>query len=676
MSSRRDGRRALGTVISVTAERFLVELNTGSDSFTLVGFDGQHYVARIGSYVLIPVQVAYVVAEVVGLRARELSANEQIGGDVEDSLALKSAKFLDVVPVGMLPFRDVEPFRFGVPVFPPLYAEVLYAQAGDLDRILDVTRSTEPVDAEEPDGPSRYRAFDIGKSVIFEDYPVKVRVDEFFGGHSAVLGNTGSGKSCTVASIVQSIFEKRDNHKALGASFVFFDTNGEYQQAFDRLPPSIGVRYAKVPGVVSAEAADILGDEEDAFRLPHWFLTHEEWELLLRASDRTQRPVLRTALGLTSLYMGAGTDLNVTKDHVLASAIQSILLTSENDTSSSARITALIAWFGTSNLSRHTITPLVRISYGNMDDRNKQELLKLVDQYIDHRVTIPDYRNTPFKFEMLGEALELAILYEESHGNRSIRDYCSSLLTRYKFVRNRSELAFMRLSPEECAPAESDTRTFVESILGFQRDSSGALKKTAQISILNLSDVEDEVIEVLSAVTARLIFEYVRRLPARSSVPVNLVLEEAHRYISEATDLDGLNAGRIFERIAKEGRKYGIFIMIASQRPSELSKTVLSQCSNFVVHRIQNPEDLSHVRRMTPYISDSVLSRLPSLPKQHALIFGNSVTLPTTFKVREASPTPKSDDARIRELWFTAGPPNEPDNDDEPDFDVDRLYGL
>ena len=108
----------------------------------------------------------------------------------------------------------------------------------------------------------------------------------------------------------------------------------------------------------------------------------------------------------------------------------------------------------------------------------------------------------------------------------------------------------------------------------------------------------------------------------------------------------------MFDRVAKEGRKYGLFLIVASQRPSELSKTVLSQCSNFVVHRIQNPDDLSQIRQMSPSISEGVLRRLPSLPKQHALVFGNAVNLPTTFKVRSADPLPASDDAKIVNLWF------------------------
>lgn len=163
--------------------------------------------------------------------------------------------------------------------------------------------------------------------------------------------------------------------------------------------------------------------------------------------------------------------------------------------------------------------------------------------------------------------------------------------------------------------------------------------------------VEDEVVELVASVLARMAFRLLRQADPRNRFPVHLLLEEAHRYISEATSRYAIDASKIYERIAKEGRKYGLFVLVASQRPS-VSKTVLSQCSNFVVHRMQNPDDLSQIRQMTPFISEAVLKRLPSLPKQHALVFGTSVNLPTTFKVREAKPLPKSDDAKTGELWF------------------------
>ncbi|CAH1690635.1 hypothetical protein BOSEA31B_20472 [Hyphomicrobiales bacterium] len=170
--------------------------------------------------------------------------------------------------------------------------------------------------------------------------------------------------------------------------------------------------------------------------------------------------------------------------------------------------------------------------------------------------------------------------------------------------------------------------------------------------ILDLNAVEDEVVELVSAVVARMLFRLLRQAEPRNRFPIHLLLEEAHRYIASTPSRFSIDASKIFERIAKEGRKYGMFVVLASQRPNELSKTVLSQCSNFLVHRIQNPDDLSQIRQMTPFISDAVLKRLPSLPRQHALVFGTAVNLPTTFRVGDASPRPRSDDTAVADLWF------------------------
>lgn len=654
MTTRVASRRSLGTVTSVTTDKFVVEMKAGSDSFMLVGFDGQHYVARIGSFVLIPIQVAYVVAEVVGLRDRELSSAERPISEIEDSHALKSAKFLDVVPVGTLPLRDDEPFRFGVSVYPPLYSEVLYTQSSDLDRILEVAGAEQPADKHDPDGPTELRAFDIGTSVVFDNYEVKVRVDEFFGGHAAVLGNTGSGKSCTVAAILQSVLTKPTAHAAAGASFVIFDTNGEYRQALTELPAPINRHYTPVPGTSASAATQPADGREttETFQLPHWLLSGDEWDLLLRASDRAQRPVLRTALGLTSLFAAGGAGIEQVKNHVLASAIMSVLRTSDNATASSAKIHGLLRYFSTPQIGPATVHPLIKVDYGQLAD--VKALDKLLSTHTRTNVTLPDYANHPFEFDALGQALELAVLYEEAHGNTRIRDYCAPLVTRYKSVKDRAEFDFMR--SRTASGTAMSAEEFTNRLLGLRPTADRRFRKRSQVTVVDMNDVEDEVVEVVAAVSTRLIFERLRKAPDRNTMPVNLVLEEAHRYIAERPSDYALDAARIFARVAKEGRKYGLSVLLASQRPSELSRTVLSQCSNFVIHRIQNPEDLQHVRRMTPFISEAVLSRLPSLPKQHALIFGNSVSVPTTFRVRDAKPTPRSDDARIREAWFRADP--------------------
>jgi DNA helicase HerA-like ATPase len=260
----------------------------------------------------------------------------------------------------------------------------------------------------------------------------------------------------------------------------------------------------------------------------------------------------------------------------------------------------------------------------------------------------------PFSFDELEDCVDLAILYEEANGNRQIRDYCSQMVTRLKSLSDRREFAFLRHQLPEPGigiSAPISQKTFLMGLLGLADGPNGITKKN-QLIIIDMNAVDDETVELVSAVITRMAFNVLRRAEPRNRFPVHLLLEEAHRYVASTPSRYAMDASKVFERVAKEGRKYGLFLLVASQRPSELSKTVLSQCSNFVIHRIQNPDDLSQIRQMTPFISESVLRRLPSLPKQHALVFGTAVNLPTTFKVRDASPLPWSNDARIRELWF------------------------
>ncbi|MFD9899688.1 ATP-binding protein [Mesorhizobium sp. NPDC059054] len=637
-----DRRRTIGSVVSVSADKFVIEMKGDTDSFTVVGFDDVHYVARLGSFVMILAQTDYVVAEIVGLRERDTAA----GSDLDRAA---SAKFLDVVPVGMLPIEGGK-FRFGVSVFPSLYADALYALDRELDRIFDTSPATEPSTGLDGAGPvppeaTRLRILEIGKSVVFEEYLVKVRIDEFFGGHAAVLGNTGSGKSCTVASILQELFEKRDEHHARGATFVVFDVNGEYHQAFSNIAndTKIGVDRLILDGTAAA----------GRFRIPHWFLDLSEWELLLQASERTQVPILRMALGLATLFGGtASQQLNQIRNHILAKCITQILSDETPPGAKQTRILGIMQRFSTAEINSNTIGDLIEVNYGTMQYINDAfERLIGADGHGGFLIPdfkMPEYGNIPFDFEALGDAIDLALLYEEAHGNRQIRDYCSQMVTRFKALLERQDYDFLR---HTAVGAPNDAKAFLASLLGLIPHGQGHLK-SAQIVIIDMNSVDDEVVELVSAVVARMIFRLLRQAEPRNRFPVHLLLEEAHRYISATPSRYALEAGRVFDRIAKEGRKYGLILLVASQRPSELSKTVLSQCSNFVVHRIQNPDDLSQIRQMSPTISEGVLRRLPSLPKQHALVFGNSVNLPTTFKVRRADPLPASDDAHISALWF------------------------
>jgi hypothetical protein len=645
--SRDDRKRAIGKIVLVAADRFVVEMHAGTDNFTIVGFDDVHYVARLGSFLMVPVQAEYVVVEVVGLRERDVGGPSHGDGDMDKA---GSAKYLDVVPVGMLPQDRSEKFRFGVSVFPSLYADALYALDAELDRVFETDVPVEPTPAVNdvppvPADATRFRALTIGKSVVFEGYDVKVRIDDFFGSHTAVLGNTGSGKSCTVASVLQSLFEKADEHHARGATFVVFDVNGEYEQALSSLANGSGIGVARV--VLDGTAA------EGRFRLPHWFLEQSEWELLLQASERTQIPVLRTALGLTDLFRRNSPEALEIKEHFIATCIIECFRGADGDSpvAKFQRVVSLLQKYPTDDLNMGLLQKYgANYQYGNFAGGNLHPFLDEVRGKLREDVELPSYNRTPFAFDDLDECLDFAILYEEAHGNRQIRDYCSQMMTRFKSLKERAEYAFLRydLQPGDEGPS---LRSFLEELLGLATIDGHPVKRN-QIIIVDMNAVEDEVVELVASVLARMTFRLLRQAEPRNRFPVHLLLEEAHRYIAATPSRYAIDASRIYERIAKEGRKYGLFLLVASQRPSELSKTVLSQCSNFVIHRIQNPDDLSQIRQMTPFISEAVLKRLPSLPKQHALVFGTSVNLPTTFCVRDARPLPMSDDARIRDLWF------------------------
>lgn len=658
--ARDDASRAIGKIVSVSADRLVVELHRGSDNFTVVGFDDVHYVATLGSYLMVPTQSEYVVLEVIGLREKDFSPAYGNAAEMDKATA---AKFLDVVPVGSMPVQGGS-FKFGVSTFPPLYADALYARDEDLDRIFNVEQPADRETKTDAEGAAKEgtvpHTIEIGTSAVFKDYPVKAQLDALFGGHVAVLGNTGSGKSCTVASIFQSVFTKPDDFGALGAAFVIFDVNGEYRQALDNLPWSINSSYLKAtdPGAkIEDSTRSILGNEEiSRFRLPHWFMTVDEWALLLRASERSQQPALRTALGLTTLFaeqedgvVEGVAGISEIRNHVLAKTLLAILQSDASSPSKSDRLAAILASFRTDEISIPQIRHQLGVNYGSLADAIG--LSEFLSGFVQDEPVLPTYANKPFSFERLQAALDLALHYEEANGNKQIRDYCSQMVTRLKSVSDNPDFEFLRAAVENLEDHDREPTHFVDRLLGIAREGAN-YRKERQLCIIDLNDASDEIVELASAVVARLIFDRMRRATPRNKMPVHLILEEAHRYISERPSRFAIDAGITFQRIAKEGRKYGAFLIVASQRPSELSKTVLSQCNNFIIHRIQNPDDLSQIKQMTPFISETVLKRLPSLPKQHALIFGSAVKIPTTFRVRDANPTPNSDDTQVRDLWY------------------------
>ncbi len=643
--NKEDKQRVIGKVVAINSDRFTVELLSGIDNFNINGYDDIHYFAQLNSYIIVPYQNYYIVAEVCGVREKDL--NVPFSNPTEQVLSKsKAGKFLEVIPIGMLKVKDkakgIFSFEFGVSVYPALYTDVLYIKEGELDCIFNVkgqeicTKDIPCTDLSKCKH-KRYTTLSIGKSTIFTDYDIKIDIDKFFGGHAAILGNTGSGKSCTISSMVQGIF-KLQKYSATGSTFIVFDVNGEYEKAFSELT-TINKNVSVQKFSVGQELKD-----HTTFALPHWFFNFEEWALLLQASEKTQQPVLRNALKIASIFEGRTAEQIKYTNHIVAKCCLLVFTTSENSVSVGHRVKGFLEKYAQGELSRSLLADYgFNFTFGNFRNGDEEGFFKELNSFILEDFSIPDVSIVKFDLKNLNTYIDIAILYEEAYGNRQIRDYCSSLLTRAKVIAERDDFSFLNHT-------EISIAKYKQTLLGLSEKETTVKKD--QVIVFNLSSVDDEIVEIVSCVLSRIIYEGLKEATERNKFPVNLILEEAHRYIGDDPRREFLKANRIFERIAKEGRKFGMFLMISSQRPSELSRTVLSQCSNFIVHRIQNPEDLSHIRQITPHISETVLKRMPSIPTQHALIFGHAVNLPTMFKVNEANPTPKSENNEISVNWF------------------------
>ena len=236
-------------------------------------------------------------------------------------------------------------------------------------------------------------------------------------------------------------------------------------------------------------------------------------------------------------------------------------------------------------------------------------------------------------------------------------DYALAAFLRDVLGIGASPNATQELSDEKVAP---------KSHLPFY-DRQREEAKPSDVVILDLSLLATEVMENVTALIGRLILEFLQRLgehggeETRGSLPVVLVLEEAQNYIQQHRIGDEESIAKVvFERIAREGRKYGLSLVIASQRPSELSKTVLSQCNSFVVHRLQNPEDLRYFREIVPGIYGPMLDQIPALAPQTALVLGECVPAPVLIRIRDARPVPRSRDPQFYKYWTLEDLPNVP----------------
>ena len=244
----------------------------------------------------------------------------------------------------------------------------------------------------------------------------------------------------------------------------------------------------------------------------------------------------------------------------------------------------------------------------------------------------------PYTLEDLENAIEFALISEGSLKSEKIFDRNNLLKVRIHNLNQSEYKAFFDY------PNYIDKEAFIASLIVKN-------SRKAQLINFNINYVDDRFGKTIVKILSKMLFDVSKNLKQRASIPFHIVLEEAHRYVQNDSDVKLLGYN-IFERIAKEGRKYGVLLGLITQRPLELSETVISQCNNFIVFKMTHPNDLDYIKKMIPYITDEICKEVQALPSGYCYVFGTAFRLPMIIYLEKPNPTPISNNVNIQKVWF------------------------
>lgn len=644
----------VGTVEYISPDRIEVQLDIESPDSVALNTGTPRNFPRINSYVMIPIDLGFVVGQVSWITIQRSPYPKRSGfqdfGLIDLPFPLRK---MELQPVGTLCATETAyKFKRGLETFPSVGDIVILPTEEQLRSIIESGEN---------------RRVYIGNSPLLGNAKVMIDPDRLFGRHLAVLGNTGSGKSCSVAGLIRwSLDSARknllNNTNSVNSRFIILDPNGEYSKAFaDKQDANI---YT-----VNIET----GDGEKQLEIPLWFWNTDEWCGFTKASPKTHRTTIvhalksvksgitfenlslqrdlanyvRTVIDTIEVYKAAGTPWGkfpLPKN--FHQSIEKWVTGIESDESFSEELNNAIQTFRTKveDLVNARKDKFAHLDYTRGDVNSLISLLK--DIYAKaggkEEEFFPTDEDSPIPFT--GENFVRSI--EANAEILKTTDYIVTLLPRIKTL--LSDVRVKNVIDNEKLKLDEWLSSYI-----------GANEKEA-LTVIDLSLLPSDVTSIITAVIARMVFEAQQRYLKlnKQCLPTVLVMEEAHYFIKRYND-DIENTGpttqccKVFEKIAREGRKFGLGLVLSSQRPSELSPTVLSQCNSFLLHRISNDKDQELVHRLLPDNMRGILREIPSLPSQYAVLLGWASELPVMVKMRtlQKSQCPQSDDPDYWDVW-------------------------
>ena len=485
----------------------------------------------------------------------------------------------------------------------------------------------------------------LGISNVYENYRVTFDINSFFSNHFAILGNSGSGKSYTVAGILQRLFTETSN-PPLYSNIVLFDAYGEYTTAFSKLNSINNNLNYKV------YTTDTSGSSKnEILRIPPWLLDVDDLALILDATSPNQLPIIEKTLKLVPILSGNGENVIKYKNDIIARAILDILLSGMDSTKIRDQVIAILTKFNTEQLSLDSkisqpgyIRTLNQCLF--IDKTGKLQEMELVvdfiSSFIDDSLSLNSNdvdSNSYYTFEDLEYAMDFALISEGVLKSNRVYETANVLMVRLHSINNSFQKEYFKFD-----------RYIIRN--DYIRELMSDNGQHCQIVNFNISYVDDRFAKVITKIISKILFKEVVESKNRGSVPYHIIMEEAHRYVQNDRDINIIGYN-IFDRITKEGRKYGILLGLITQRPSELSDTAISQCSNFIILRMSHPLDLDYIRKMVPNVSDEIVDKLKNLKPGNCVAFGSAFKVPIFAHVERPNPEPLSQNVDIVKAWKT-----------------------
>ena len=651
------GSLQIGMVDFVSPDYIKVALDIEAPESMALNTGAPRPFPRVNSYLLIPVDDNLLVGQVEWITVEHSPFPKRHGVQDFDLVDLPyPLRKLRLNPVGMLSRKSVDGttfFQRGANALPSVGASVLMPTEDQLRSIIESGKN---------------RRVKIGSSPLASDAEVFIDPDRLFGRHLAVLGNTGSGKSCSVAGLVRWSLEQSEikGGGPPNARFIILDPNGEYSRAFDD------------EGAVRARIFKVDTNEGDLqLKVPLWFWNSAEWCSFTQASARAQRPTLLQALRFSRDGQTEPTEDGSQGMRIFLRTIVSTIGMEQNSGSPWGVYPKPKSFYEKLEKWKTGLEHELGEFEGNRSDKLKefideiegccrsrkreyahydftrQEVQKLLEKASGAHSAfggttsdiVPKDVDAPLPFE--GEAFLRSV--EATAEMLNVSEHVETLL-----IRIRALLTDTRMRPILGSISDTTLEQWLRDYIG---DNS---TEDSRVTVIDLSLVPSEVMHLITAVIARMVFEALQRYVKLNSVslPTVLVMEEAHSFIKRyREDLENQSAAtvccQVFERIAREGRKFGLGLVLSSQRPSELSPAVLSQCNTFLLHRISNDRDQELVHRLVPDNLRGLLRELPSLPSQSAVLLGWATELPVLIKMNDLPrmQQPRSDDPKFWKVW-------------------------